>query len=170
MPPHLRLAPLPSSTDRPTQTALPVRVVLADDHTALRRSLRRVLGGERDIEVVAEATDLSMAMRELHDHLPHVLVLDLRLPDGSRVETIRRVRAQVPDTEIVVVTMEMSPLLAQQATDAGAAGFVLKDTADTGLPAAVRRAARGEEYVSARISARLEALRRAANADGLSLC
>ena len=104
------------------------------DHAAVRRNLRLLLDGEDDFEVIAEAADLSTVMRHVHGHLPHVLVLDLRMPNGSSIETIRRLRTQVPDTEIVVLTMENSAVFAQQAIDAGAIGFVLKDRADGELP------------------------------------
>jgi two-component system response regulator NreC len=96
-----------------------------------------------------------------------VLVLDLRLPGGSSIETIRRLSAQSPDMQIVVVTMEESPQFAQQALDAGATGFVLKDRADSELISAIRLAARGEEYVSLRVAARLEALQQATGAETL---
>jgi two-component system, NarL family, response regulator NreC len=104
----------------------------------------------------------------VHGHLPHVLVLDLQLPTGSSIDLIRRLRRQVPETEIVVLTMEASPLFAQQALDAGAVGFVLKDRADTELLAAVRQAAQGREYISPHVVAGLEALRRDVTGDGLS--
>ncbi len=101
----------------------------------MRRSLRLLLDGETDLEVIAEAADLSTVVRHVHGRVPHVLVLDLQMPNGSSVETIRRLREQVPETEIVVLTMEASPLFAQQALEAGAVGFVLKDRADSELPA-----------------------------------
>ena len=142
--------------------------MLADDHAVVRRSLRLMLGREEDVEVIAEASDLWGAVRQVQGHLPRVLLLDLRLPNGSSVEIIRRLRARAPDTEIVVITMEESPLFAQQAIDAGAVGFVLKDKADSELLTAVRRAARGDEYVSPRVAAGLHALRRAIGGDGLS--
>ena len=164
---HLRLAPAPSGGYSP-RPAFSIRVVLADDHAAVRRNLRLLLDGEHDVEVIAEATDLSMVMRHVHGYRPHVLVIDLRVLDGSSIETIRRLRAQVPGTEIVISTMEESPLFAQQTLDAGAVGFVLKDRADTELLTAIRCAARGEEYISPRIAARLDALRRATDGDGLS--
>ncbi len=134
----------------------------------VRRTMRLLLDDEHDIDVRAEAADLSTVMRHLYHHGPRVLVLDLRLANGSTVETIRRLRAQAPDTEIVVLTMEESPQFAQQAVDAGATGFVLKDRADSELVAAVRAAARGEEYISPRVSAALNALQGAAGTGGLS--
>ena len=96
-----------------------------------------------------------------------MLLLDLQMPNGSSIEAIRRLRQEVPETQIVVATMEESPLFARQALDAGAVGYVLKDNADAELQAAVRCAARREEYVSPCVAARLEGLRRAAQDDGL---
>jgi two-component system response regulator NreC len=167
MPAHLYLASAPDQ-DRSARPALPIKVVLADDHAVVRRTLRLLLDGEHDLEVIAEAADLSTVARHVHGHLPHVLVLDLQLPNGSSIETIRRLRDQVPETEIVVLTMEASPLFAQQALDAGAVGFVLKDRADTELPEAVRNAAGGNEYLSSHVAAGIDALRRAVSGDGLS--
>jgi two-component system response regulator NreC len=81
---------------------------------------------------------------------------------------IRRLREQVPDTEIVVLTMERNPVFAQRALDAGAIGFVLKHKSDAELPQAVRLAARGQEYVSPYVRNGLEGLRRSITGDGLS--
>ena len=146
----------------------PIRLVLADDHASVRRSLRLLLGGESDVAVIAEASDLSSAVRELRGSSPNVLLLDLHMRGAPGIETIRRLRAQAPETEIVVVTMEQSPVFAQQALEAGAMAYVLKDRADTELAEAVRSAARGLEYVSPQIAARLDALRRAVGGDGLT--
>jgi two-component system, NarL family, response regulator NreC len=165
---HLQLAQssaVPGQSPRPD---LPIKLVLADDHHLVRRSLRFLLESEKDVEVIAEASDLFSAIRHVKGHLPHVLLLDLSMPNGSSIETIRRVRAEVPDTEIIALTMEDSPVFARQALDAGAIAYVLKDNADSELPVAVRSAARGEEYVSPRVEARLEGLRRSVNGDGLS--
>jgi two-component system, NarL family, response regulator NreC len=77
-------------------------------------------------------------------------------------------RADAPETPIVVLTTEDSPVFAQQAIDAGAVGYALKDNADGDLAHAVRCAARSEEYQSPRVAARLAALRRAVDIDGLA--
>jgi two-component system response regulator NreC len=152
----------------PSRNGLPIRVVVADDHAMVRRTMRLLLDDERDIEVRGEAADLTAALRHVHLDAPHVLVLDLRLPNGSTIETIRHLRAESPNTQIVVLTMEDSPQFAQQALDAGALGFVLKDRADSELVAAVRSVARGGEYVSPRVSAALEALQRVTGTGELS--
>lgn len=167
MAPYLQLAAVPDIVRTSSRPAQPIQVVLADDHMGVRRSLRLLLDGQEDLEVVAEAADLPAAARHVHRHAPHVLVLDLEMPNGSSIATIRALREQVPDTEIVVLTMEASPLFAQHALEAGAVGFVLKDRADTELPEAVRAAAAGSEYISAHVAAGLDALRRVRD-DGLS--
>ena len=161
---HLHLA---STVEEATEQR-PIRLVLADDHASVRRSLRLLLGSESDVAVIAEASDLSSAVRELRGSSPNVLLLDLHMRGAPGIETIRRLRAQAPETEIVVVTMEQSPVFAQQALEAGAMAYVLKDRADTELAEAVRSAARGLEYVSPQIAARLDALRRAVGGDGLT--
>jgi two-component system response regulator NreC len=162
---RLRLATVPEGTSEAAST---IRVILADDHAMARRNLRLMLDREEGMQVIAEAEDISAVARNVIAHLPHVLILDLRLPNGSSISAIRRLREEVPDTEIVVLTMEESPAFAHQALSAGAVGFVVKDRADGELPSAVRRAARGEEYVSPRVAAKLEALRDALNGNGLS--
>jgi len=166
VPAHLKLAPAPAGPSPDPAAERPIRVVLVDGHARMRRSLRLLLDGEHGIKVIAEADDLATAVRHVNGHRPHVLVIDLRMPDGSSIEAIRGLREQVPSTEIVVVTMEASPAFAQHALDAGAIGFVLKDTGDAELPEAVRRAARREEYVSPRVAA--SARRRTSAEDGLS--
>lgn len=145
-----------------------IRVVLADDHAMVRRTLRLLLDGEQDVEVIAEAVDLSAVAGQVSRHVPHVLVLDLLLPNGSSIEMIRQLRKGFPETEIVVLTVEESPLFARKAIDAGATGFVVKDRADAELVTAVRLAAEGEAYVSACIARGLEALRQATADDGLT--
>jgi len=158
---QLHLAREPGSTGPAGTREVPIRVVLADDHEVMRRGLRRVLDAERGIRVIAEGDDLPTVMRCVQSQRPNVLVLDLSMRSGSSIEAIRRLREGVPATEIVVLKMDENAAFAQHAIDAGAIGFVLKDTADSELPEAVRAAARHREYVSPRVAARLRARREA---------
>jgi two-component system, NarL family, response regulator NreC len=167
MPGHLHLARDQADSAWTHRTARPIRVVVADDHAMMRRTLRLLLESEDDLEVIAEAGDLETVMRHVREHRPHVLALDLGMPDGSSIEAIRRLRDEVPGMEIVVLTMEESPMFAQQALDAGAIGFVLKDMSDEDLPEAVRRAASGVHYVSPRVAASPTALLRSRTDDRL---
>lgn len=145
-----------------------IGVVVADDHELVRRSLRLVLRQEEDVEVIAEAGDVLTAMRHVSGNVPHVLVLDLQMPDGSSIELIRQLRLRVPETAIVVVTMEDSAAYARAAINAGAVGVVLKEYAAHDLAVAVRCAARGEEYISTRVGARLDAQQKSDDGGGLS--
>jgi two-component system response regulator NreC len=167
---HLHLAHTAEERETKTVAAeMPIRVVLADDHAMMRRSLRLLMDDEEDVEVVAEADDLVAVARHVRGHEPHVLVLDLGMPGGSTIETIGRLRERSPDTQIVVMTMEENPVFAQRAFAAGALGFVAKDRADSELPQAVRAAACGEEFVSPRVAARLDALQRSLTRPGSRL-
>jgi two-component system response regulator NreC len=165
---HLHLAPSPPGTGSAVYAASPIRVVLADDHAMMRRALRLLLDGEDGVEVIAEADDLASVMRHVDAHEPHVLVLDLNMPDGSGIEALSQLRERAPETQIVVMTMQDSPAFAQRAFAAGAIGFVVKELADEELPEAVRAAACGEEYVSPRMAARLDALHQALAEDKLT--
>jgi two-component system response regulator NreC len=164
---HLRLAPAPTETGLHDSTP-PIRVVLADDHALMRRSLRALLEGEEDVDVVGEAGELASAVRHVQARQPNVLVLDIRMPDGSSVETIKKLRERAPDTQVVVLSMNDSPVFGQRALTSGALGFVLKEHADSELPEAVRAAASGAEYISPRVAPRLEALRRSIAEDDLT--
>jgi two-component system response regulator NreC len=135
----------------------PIRVIIADDHSIVRRGLRELLEAEGDFEVVAEAGDIASAKRYLRGHKPDVMILDLNMPDGSSLEAIPGMRDDCPQTRIVVLTMQNEPAYARRALSAGALGYVLKDAADAELVEAVRRAAVGDSYLNPRLGARLAA-------------
>ena len=132
-----------------------IRIVLADDHAVVRTGLRMLLDAEDDFEVVAEAGDVDAARRYVRGHHPAVLVLDLNMPGGPSLDAIPALRAECPDTQIVVLTMQDAPAYARQALSAGAMGYVLKEAADTELVDAVRRAAAGETYLNPALGARI---------------
>ncbi len=164
---HLQLASTRRENE-PVKANEPIRVVLADDHALMRRSLRLLLDGMDGVSVIAEADDAASVTRHVTGHGPHVLVLDLNMQGGSSIGTISRLQEQAPDTKIVVMTMQEDPVFAQRAFAAGAVGFVSKELADEELPVAVRAAARGEEFVSPRVAVRLDALHRSLTEDALS--
>jgi two-component system response regulator NreC len=135
-----------------------VRIVLADDHAVVRSGLRMVLEREGDLEVVSEAGDAETALRMALGHKPAVLVLDLNMPgELSSLDAIPRVRDVSPATRVVVLTMQEDPEFARRALRAGAAGYVLKESADHELVDAVRRAAAGDTYLNPRLGAMLAA-------------
>jgi two-component system, NarL family, response regulator NreC len=133
------------------------RVVIVDDHAVVRRGLRALLTGEQGFDVVAEACDLAEARRCVDGHRPDVLVLDLNLPDGMSLPAIPELRADCPETQIVVLTMQDEPAYALRALSAGALGYVLKEAAESELVEAVRCAAAGEPFLNPRLGARVAA-------------
>ncbi len=145
-----------------------IRVVIADDHAVVRRGLRQLLDAEQGFDVVAEAADLMGARRYVRGHHPDVLVLDLNLPEGLSLGAIPEIRAECPETQIVVLTMQNEPAYARQALAAGALGYVLKEAAESELVEAVRRAADGEPYLNPRLGARVAAEVSHGPPDGLS--
>jgi two-component system response regulator NreC len=150
-------AALEGTSGEETPSPDTIRLVLADDHAVVRSGLRMLLDSESDFEVVAEASNIEDARRYVRGHHPKVLVLDLNMPGGSSLEAIPAIRAESPDTEIVVLTMQQEPAFAREALRAGALGYVLKEAADDELVEAVRRAAAGESYLNPKLGARIAA-------------
>jgi two-component system, NarL family, response regulator NreC len=134
-----------------------ISIVLADDHTVVRRALRVLLEEEDGFEVVAEAEDAEGAIRYLRGHKPDVLILDLSMPGRPGLEAIPDLRDASPETKIVVLTMQKEPAFARQALQLGVLGYVLKEAADDELVQAVRRAAAGETYLQPALGAKLAA-------------
>ena len=131
--------------------------MIADDHTVVRQGLRLLIDAEPSLQVVAEAGTVADAERLTRAHRPAVLVLDLNMHGESGLEAIPRLRADAPDTAIVVLTMQDDPGFARQALQSGALGFVLKEAADEELLEAIQLAAAGETYLNPRLGARLAA-------------
>jgi two-component system response regulator NreC len=160
--------PIDSSDPGEDRSPGTIRVVIADDHAVVRRGLRQVLDAEDGFEVVAEAADLESARRYTRGHRPDVLVLDLNMPGGSSLEGIPEIRAECPQTQIVVLTMQNEPAYARHALGAGALGYVLKESAESELVEAIRRAAAGDTYLNPRLGARVAAEPPPGLPDGLS--
>src|SRR6187200_3189613 len=132
-----------------------VTVVVADDHAVVRKGLRMLVDAEPELRVVAEAGDVPEALRLTRAHRPRVLVLDLNMPGGSSLDAIPAAVAGPGETAVVVLTMQDDPSFARQVLQAGAKGFVLKESADDELLTAIRLAAAGETYLNPRLGARL---------------
>jgi DNA-binding NarL/FixJ family response regulator len=132
-----------------------IRVLLADDHTIVRQGVRLCLEAMGDIEVVAEAEDGQIAVQLANELHPDVAVVDLTMPRLSGVEAIRQIRRDLPDTEVVVLSVHDSEPYVVQALRAGAAGYVLKRNAATELAAAIRAAHAGQAYLHPSIARRV---------------
>ncbi|MBS1843802.1 MAG: response regulator transcription factor [Actinobacteria bacterium] len=132
-----------------------IAVVLADDHAVVRGALRALLEAQPDLRVAGEADDVAGARQAVADFSPDVLVLDVNMPDGLGVDLVAGLRADHPDTQVVLLTMERDIGLARRALDDGALGYLFKDAAHLELVEAVRAAAKGERYVTAAVTAGL---------------
>jgi two-component system response regulator NreC len=132
-----------------------IRVLLADDHTIVREGVRLCLEAMGDIEVVAEAEDGQMAVLLANQLRPDVAVVDLTMPRLNGVEAIRQIRRDLPDTEVVVLSVHDSEPYVVQALRAGAAGYGLKRNAATELAAAIRAAHDGQAYLHPSIARRV---------------
>lgn len=124
-----------------------IRLLLADDHAILRAGLRMLLDAQSDMEVVGEAADGEEALRQARATRPDVAVVDLTMPGLSGVETLQRLRRELPLTRLLVLTMHDDPGYARLAFAAGAAGHVVKDRESAELLAAIRAVHRGRTFV-----------------------
>jgi DNA-binding NarL/FixJ family response regulator len=129
----------------------PIRVLLADDHPVVREGLRGMLAAEPDIEVVGEAASGPEAVTLAGRLRPDVILMDLRMPGGDGVEAIR----QLPGATVVVLTTYDSDADILRAVEAGAAGYLLKDTPRAVLADRVRAAASGETVLAPTVAGRL---------------
>lgn len=132
-----------------------ISIVIADDHQVVRSGLRLLLQGEPDMHVVGEAGDADAALRMAGTRRPDVLVLDLNMPGTPSLDALPQLLDE--GTRIVVLTMQNDPAFARQALQAGASGFVLKESASEELVAAIRAAAEGRTYLNPEMGARLAA-------------
>jgi two-component system response regulator NreC len=132
-----------------------IRVLLADDHTIVRQGVRLCLEAMGDIEVVAEAEDGQAAVQLTAQLRPDVAVVDLTMPRLNGVDAIRQIKRDVPNTEVVVLSVHDSEAYVVQALRAGAAGYVLKRNAATELAAAIRAAHEGQAYLHPSIARRV---------------
>jgi len=132
-----------------------IRVVLADDHTVVRQGLRALLAAEGDIEVVGEAENGRQAIQLVKKLLPDVAVIDIAMPVLNGLEATRQITRSVPSTKVLILSSYSDDEYVQQLTEAGAAGYLVKQTAANELLKAIREAQRGNAYFSPAIAKRL---------------
>ena len=132
-----------------------IRVLIADDHLVVRQGLQMILNTEDDFDVVGEAPDGETAVRLAGELQPDVVLMDLRMPGMDGLEAIRRIRTNWPDIAIVIITTSNEDDLMLRGLQAGARGFLLKDTGRKLLFNTIRAAARGETLLQPDILARV---------------
>lgn len=131
------------------------RILIADDHDIVREGLRSLLEEHPDLEVAGEAETVPDALELVREGRGDLLVLDLGMPGGEGLETLRRIRAADADLPVVILSIHPEDQLAARMLQAGASGYVNKEAASESLVTAIRRALRGKRYVSPDLASRL---------------
>lgn len=125
-----------------------IKVLLADDHAIVRAGLRRLVEESGDMEVVAEASDGREAIRLIREKMPDVAVIDLSMPEIDGLEVITRLRPEFPDLPIIVLTMHTENQYVIRAIEAGARGYITKQSAPEKLAMAIRKVHAGHRYLT----------------------
>ncbi len=129
-----------------------LNVLLADDHKIVRQGLRALLEQEPDMTVVAEAGTGRETVALARSHCPHVVVMDISMPDMNGIDATRAITAELSGVRVLAFSMESDRRFIVEVLKAGASGYVLKDSAFAELATAIRRVAANETYLGPRIS------------------
>ncbi|MCB0192083.1 MAG: response regulator transcription factor [Anaerolineae bacterium] len=135
----------------------PIRVVLADDHSIVRKGIRDLLEDEGDIVVMAEATTGAEAVSLTLEHHPEVVLLDIQMPEMTGIEAARKIKRQMPDVRILVISAYDDDPYIFALLQAGASGYVLKSAQASELVRAVRVVAEGGSAMDPAITAKVMA-------------
>lgn len=132
-----------------------IRILVVDDHPVVRSGLAGMLGTTDDLDVVGEAADGDEALALVAAHHPDVVLMDLRMPRRDGVSATEAILARHPEVRVLVLTTYDTDADIVRAVEAGASGYLLKDTPHADLLDSVRAAARGETVLAAPVAARL---------------
>jgi two-component system, NarL family, response regulator DevR len=143
--------------------ANPLRLLIVDDHEVVRQGLVALLDRREGFQVVAEAGTVAEAVEQARRHQPEIVVMDVRLPDGSGIEACREIRADLPATRIVMLTSYPDEEAVLSAIVAGASGYLLKQIRARDLVTALEAVGRGESLLDPAVTEKvLERVRRIA--------
>jgi two-component system, NarL family, response regulator DevR len=146
-----------------TEPARPLRLLVVDDHEVVRQGLVALLDRRPGFEVVAQAGSVAESIGQARLHQPDIVVMDVRLPDGSGVEACRAIRAELPATRVIMLTSFPDDEAVLSAIVAGASGYLLKQIRARDLVAALEAVGRGESLLDPAVTERvLERVRRIA--------
>jgi two-component system response regulator DevR len=149
-----------------TEPARPLRLLVVDDHEVVRQGLVALLDRRPGFEVVAQAGSVAESIDQARLHQPDIVVMDVRLPDGSGVEACRAIRDELPGTRVIMLTSFPDDEAVLSAIVAGASGYLLKQIRARDLVSALEAVGRGESLLDPAVTERvLERVRRIAAGD-----
>src|SRR5215831_8560191 len=131
---------------------MPIRILLADDHTVVRDGLRALLEKQPDMSVIAEAADGRDSVRLAEEQTPDVVVMDIAMPNMNGIEATRRILAANPRTAVVILSMHQDESYVLRSLKAGAKGYLLKDSLRSDVIEAIRSVAQGRSYLTRKVS------------------
>ena len=134
---------------------MPIRILIADDHSVVRQGLRMFLALDPELEVIGEATNGAEALQQARNLHPDVVLMDVLMPVMDGVTATGKIRAELPDTEVIALTSVLDDGTVVGAVKAGAIGYLLKDTQADELCRAIKAAAAGQVQLSPQAAARL---------------
>jgi two-component system, NarL family, response regulator LiaR len=134
---------------------MPIRILIADDHSVVRQGLKMFLGLDPELEVIGEAENGAEAVRLAGELQPDVVLMDLLMPVMDGITAIENIRATLPDIEVLAVTSVLEDTAVIRAIRAGAIGYMLKDTQADELCRAIKAAAAGQVQLSPEAASRL---------------
>ena len=129
-----------------------IRILLADDHAVVRKGFRMILAAQPDMEIVGEAGNGKECVTMAEQLSPDMVVMDVAMPELNGIEATRRLAASSPHIRVLALSMHKDSVYVREILRAGARGYLLKDSSDTELLAAVRAVARGEGYLHPAVS------------------
>jgi len=135
-----------------------ITVILADDHAILRDGLRFLLEAAGDIEIISTAANGQEAVDQASQHCPDVIVMDISMPVMSGIEATRHICKICEHTKVAILSMHHTTEYIQRALEAGAVGYLLKDSAGAELVTAIRAVNDGKRYISKNVSGNLRDL------------
>ena len=128
-----------------------IKVLICDDHALFREGVKSVLSAQPDIEVVGEAADGKEAVDQAIRLYPHVVLMDIAMPVLKGFDAVRRIKKVRPDIKVLILTVYDDEDLVARCLDAGAAGYVLKDSPPLQLVYAIQTVQRGQQFLSPKV-------------------
>jgi len=126
---------------------MPIRILLADDHSILRAGLRALLNAEPDFDVVGEVADGNQVLQLASALRPDLVLMDVSMPGMGGIEATKRLKEILPETRVLILTVHEDETLLRSAIQAGASGYVIKRAAETELISAIQAISRGDMYI-----------------------